>query len=329
MHTSERMTDHLAGQHGGDIAQPVLVAHDHKLKPSIFRDFAWRGQVILMLLPLLVGMTALIFVPALIGLPLAFTNYNSLDPPQFNGLQNFQDLWNDQVFHLAVRNTLGFIGVAVPLRLLGALAIAMLLHRAMRGIGAMRAAVVLPTVVPDIAWALAWLWIFNPLYGPLNVTLRAVGIEGPAWMLDETGARFAIILMLSWQFGEGFVVCLAALSDIPTAVLDQARIDGAGPWTQFRTITLPLVTPYLLVLAMRDVLFSLHANFVPAKILGQEGGPDYATTYLPMWIYTNGFGYLRLGYAAAMTWVTFLFTVVIVAATFLLVFRRRMDGWTA
>ncbi|MGI8976114.1 MAG: carbohydrate ABC transporter permease [Thermomicrobiales bacterium] len=316
MRTSGRPTDQLAG-------------HDHKRRNRIFRDFAWRGQVILLLLPLLVGMTSLVFLPALIGLPLAFTNYNSLNPPTFNGLQNFQDLWNDQVFHLAVRNTLGFIGVAVPLRLLGALAIAMLLHRAMRGIGAMRAAVVLPTVVPDIAWALAWLWIFNPLYGPLNLALRAVGIEGPAWMLDETGARFAIILMLSWQFGEGFVVCLAALSDIPTAVLDQARIDGAGPWTQFRTITLPLVAPYLLVLAMRDVLFSLHANFVPAKILGQEGGPDYATTYLPMWIYINGFGYLRLGYAAAMTWVTFLFTVVIVAATYLLVFRRRMDGWTA
>ena len=292
-----------------------------------FRGFAWKGQIILLLLPFLAGIALLVFLPALLGLPLAFTSYNSVDPPQFNGLQNFRDLWNDRVFHLSLRNTLGFIAAAVPLRLLGALAVAMLLLRRVWGVGPMRAAIVLPTVVPDIAWALAWLWIFNPIYGPLNILLRTVGIDGPAWMLEENGARFAIILMMSWQFGEGFVICLGALGDVPGEILDQARIDGANRWAQFFHITLPLIAPYLMVLVVRDTLFSLHANFVPAKILGQEGGPNYATTYLPMWIYTNAFGYLRLGYAAAMTWVTFLFTFAIVMSMFYLISRRN-GGWT-
>jgi multiple sugar transport system permease protein len=216
----------------------------------------------------------------------------------------------------------------VPLRLIGALGIALLLQRRTRGAGPMRAAVVLPTVVPDVAWALAWLWILNPLYGPLNIALRAIGIEGPAWMLDETGARFAIILMLSWQLGEGFVVCLGALSDIPAEILDQARVDGATGREQLRGIVLPLIAPYLVVLTARDVLFSLHANFVPAKILGQDGGPNYATTYLPMWVYTNAFGYLRLGYAAAMTWVTFLISIALVVAMWLLL-SRRVGAWQA
>jgi multiple sugar transport system permease protein len=147
-------------------------------------------------------------------------------------------------------------------------------------------------------------------------------------MLDETGARVAIILMLSWQLGEGFVVCLGALSDIPAEILDQARVDGAHGWEQFHAIVLPLIAPYLLILVMRDILFSLHANFVPAKILGQDGGPNYATTYLPMWIYTNAFGYLRLGYAAAMTWVTFLASLVMVIALYL-VMTRRFGAWQA
>jgi multiple sugar transport system permease protein len=289
-------------------------------------DLAWRGQTWLLLAPFLFGIVTLILVPAVLGLPLAFTDYSSLAPPRFTGLQNFRDLWHDDIFRLSLRNTFGFILVAVPLRLVGALGIALLLQRRTRGAGAMRAAVVLPTVVPDVAWALAWLWILNPLYGPLNIALRAVGIEGPAWMLDETGARFAIILMLSWQLGEGFVVCLGALSDIPAEILDQARVDGAQGWEQLRSIVLPLIAPYLVVLTARDVLFSLHANFVPAKILGQDGGPNYATTYLPMWIYTNAFGYLRLGYAAAMTWVTFLISIALVLAMWLLL-SRRIGRW--
>ena len=277
----------------------------------------------LLLTPFLIGIALLIFVPALIGIPLAFTKYNAVDAPQFTGLQNFRDLWNDRIFHLSLRNTFGFIAAAVPLRLIGALAFAMLLVHRFRGVGPMRAAIVLPTVVPDIAWALAWLWIFNPLYGPLNILLRTIGIEGPAWMLDENGARFAVILMLSWQLGEGFVVCLGALSDIPSELMDQARVDGANRWDKFIGVILPFIAPYLMVLVVRDTLFSLHANFVPAKILGQEGGPNYATTYLPMWIYTNGFSYLRLGYAAAMTWVTFLLSLALVIAAWWILIRRN------
>ena len=290
--------------------------------------FAGRGQSWLWLAPFLFGNVTLILVPAAIGLPLAFTDYTSLAPPRFTGLQNFRDLWHDDIFRLSLRNTAGFILVAVPLRLVGALGIALLLQRRTWGAGPMRAAIVLPTVVPDVAWALAWLWILNPLYGPLNIALRAIGIDGPAWMLHETGARFAIILMLSWQLGEGFVVCLGALSDIPAEILDQARIDGARGWAHMRDIVLPLIAPYLVVLTARDVLFSLHANFVPAKILGQDGGPNYATTYLPMWIYTNAFGYLRLGYAAAMTWVTFLISIALVLAMWLLL-SRRVGPWQA
>lgn len=142
-------------------------------------------------------------------------------------------------------------------------------------------------------------------------------------MLEENGARFAIVLLMTWQFGEGFVVCLGALSDIPAEILEQSRVDGANRQIQFLTVTLPLISPYLLLLVVRDTLFSLHANFVPAMILGQDGGPNYATTYLPTRIYINAFGYLRLGYAAAMTWATFVFTLMLLLVSLLVLNRLR------
>lgn len=264
-----------------------------------------------MLAPYLLGVAALVVVPALIGLPLAFADYNALEAPVANGLANFRELLRDDLFWRAIFNSLVYIGLAVPLRLLGALGLALLLFRRFRGVGGYRAAVYLPTVVPDIAWALLWLWVFNPIYGPLNQFLALFGIPGPAWMIEEWGARFAIVFMMSWQIGEGLVVCLAGLGDIPGEVLEQSAVDGASAWQSFFRITLPLLAPILLILLFRDTIYSLQSNFVPALIVGRGGGPNYATLFLPMYVYTNAFDYLRFGYAAAMTWAMYLFTAVI------------------
>ena len=260
-----------------------------------------RVQVGLMLAPYLAGLCVLVVLPAAAGFGLAFTEYDALRPPRFAGLANFRELVNDEVFRISVGNSLFYIALAVPLRLVGALAVARLLLRPAWGVRAYRALVYLPTVIPDMAWALIWLWILNPIYGPLNQTLALVGVDGPAWMVDEASARFGIVLMMSWQIGEGFVVCLAGLQNVPRDLLDQAAIDGSSAWGAFWTVTLPSIAPVLLILLFRDTIFSFQANFVPALIVGRGGGPDYATTFLPMYIYSTAFGYLRFGYAAAAT----------------------------
>jgi multiple sugar transport system permease protein len=260
-----------------------------------------RLQIGLMLAPYLIGVAALVVLPAVAGFALAFTEYNALQPPQFAGLANFRDLIDDEIFRIAVANSLFYIALAVPLRLAGALLTARLLLRPRRGTHLYRATVYLPTVIPDMAWALIWLWILNPLYGPLNQTLALLGLGGPAWMTDPTSARLAIVLMMSWQIGEGFVICLASLQNVSRDLLDQAAIDGSSAWRTFLTVTLPSIAPGLLILTFRDTIFSFQSNFVPALIVGRGGGPDYATMFLPMYIYTTAFGYLRFGYAAAMT----------------------------
>ena len=283
-----------------------------------------RVQIGLMLAPYLAGLAILVLLPGVAGLGLAFTEYSALEPPAFAGLANFREWLGDDIFRIAVANSLLYIVLAVPLRLLGALLTARLLLRPRRGAGGLRAAIYLPTVVPDMAWALIWLWILNPLYGPLNQTLSFAGIAGPAWMLDPVLARLAIVLMMSWQIGEGFVVCLASLQHVPRDLLDQAAVDGSSAWATFRTVTLPSIAPALLFLLFRDTIFSFQANFVPALIVGRGGGPDFATTYLPMYIYTTAFGYLRFGYAAALSCVMYAITALVLWLQF-----RAASSWGA
>ncbi len=285
---------------------------------------SYGAQLWLLLTPFLLGISFLVLLPALLGLPLAFTAYNALEPPVFVGLDNFVEMAGDRLFWLAIFNSLFYVALAVPLRIAGALIVALLLFRRMRGGGAYRAAFYLPSVVPDIAWALLWLWVFNPIYGPLNQFLAIAGIPGPAWMVEEYGARFAIVFMMVWQIGEGLVVCLAALGDIPGETLEQSAVDGASAWQSLWRITLPLLAPILLILLMRDTVFSLQANFVPALIVGRGGGPNYATTFLPMYVYTNAFDYLRFGYAAAMTWSMYLLTALILLGQYRVAVRWRL-----
>ncbi|CAA9578783.1 MAG: hypothetical protein AVDCRST_MAG19-3774 [uncultured Thermomicrobiales bacterium] len=284
----------------------------------------YRGQLWLMLAPYLLGLALLVVVPALVGLPLALTAYNALEPARFVGFDNLVELATDPIFRTSVFNSGVYVALAVPLRLLGALGLAFLLFRPGRGVGAGRAAVYLPTVVPDVAWALLWLWLLNPAYGPVNGLLALVGLPGPAWMVEEWGARSAVILMLVWQIGEGLVACLAALGDIPAETLEQSAVDGAGVWQTLRGVTLPLLAPVLLILLFRDTIFSLQSTFVPALILGDGGGPNYATTFIPMWIYTNAFEYLRYGYAMAMTWTMYGLTALLLFGQYRVARRWRL-----
>ncbi len=286
--------------------------------------FGWRPEprsrerlvYLLMLAPYLVGITMLVLLPGLAGFALAFTNYDAIGSPHFSGLANFRELIRDDIFHTAVGNSLFYIALAVPIRLVGALLTARLLLRPAPGSRLFRAAVYLPTVVPDMAWALIWLWLLNPIYGPINQLLASIGVNGPAWMAEPTSARLAIVMMMSWQIGEGFVICLASLQDVSRDLLDQAAVDGASAWRAFRSVTLPSIAPALLLLLFRDTVFSLQANFVPALIVGDGGGPQRATTYLPMYIYSTAFGNLRFGYAAAMSLAMYAITALVLLLQF-------------
>jgi multiple sugar transport system permease protein len=282
-----------------------------------------RWSLALMLTPYLVGLTLLIVVPGLITITLALFEYDLIRPAGFVGLDNFRELAGDGLFWTSLRNSLHYVAFAVPLRLLGALGLALLLHPRFRAVGAYRTAAYLPTVVPDVAYALLWLWIFNPLYGPVNILLGAVGAPTPPWLTGAGATQAAVIIMSLFQIGEGFLVAMATRQSIPGELYELIAIEGARPLDSFRQITLPMMAPTLLLLLCRDTIFSLQASFVPALIMTGGGPPPYATTYLPLFVYTNGFEYLRYGYAAAAAVVMLAVTAAIVLVQYRIVKRWR------
>ncbi|MFW6096705.1 MAG: carbohydrate ABC transporter permease, partial [Chloroflexota bacterium] len=208
-------------------------------------------------------------------------------------------------------NSLALVILPVPLRVLGAFLLARLMQRGGRWLPWFRAAVYLPSVIPTAAYALAWLWILNPLYGPLNMLLRAAGVAGPAWLAEPAWAKPGLVLMFLWQIGEGFLVSLAVLQDLPLEIEDAARIDGAGAWNVLRYVMLPLAAPILLLLMFRDAILTFQESFV-AIMLMTQGGPYYATFTLPLFVYEQAFDLLAFGTASAALWVMYLLTGLIV-----------------
>jgi len=278
----------------------------------------------LFLLPFLLGSLVLIVLPALITVGVAFTKYNAIQPPVWVGLDNFRTLWNSPLARLSLRSSLQFIFLAVPLRVLGALALAMLVQPAGRLFGGLRAAVYLPTIIPEGAFALIFLWILNPLYGPLNAVLGGLGLPTPDWLLNPTTARLSFVLMALFTIGEGMVVLLVGLKTIPKVYYEVARVDGAGAWQSFWRITLPLLTPWLLVLTFRDIVVSLQNTFTPSFVM-TYGGPYYATTFIPLLLFELAFDLFDFGAAAAMMVVMYILTGLLVIGIINLVGLSNRD----
>ncbi|HEY0604414.1 MAG TPA: sugar ABC transporter permease [Herpetosiphonaceae bacterium] len=252
-----------------------------------------------LLLPYLVGTIVLVALPALLTFALAFTQYDGLSAPVWIGLGNFRELFANPLVWTAIQNSVYFVVLAVPLRLLGALSLALLLKRRSRANGVYRAAIYLPTIIPDVAYALIWLWIFNPVYGPLNTILGSLGLPAPAWLVEPSTAKLAIVIMSLFQIGEGFVVLLAGLHDIPEDFYASAALDGGSRWQMFCRITLPLLAPWLLLLTIRDITLSAQSTFTPAYIM-TDGGPYFSTLFMPLLIFDEAFERFRMGSGAAM-----------------------------
>ncbi|MGH2686504.1 MAG: carbohydrate ABC transporter permease, partial [Actinomycetota bacterium] len=237
-----------------------------------------RRTLLLMLAPFGIGVAVLIVVPAVVTFVLSLFDYDLLTPAEFRGLGNFTELFGDDIFRISLRNSLHYILFAVPLRLLGAVGVALLLHRRFRGVGVYRTATYLPTVVPDVAYALLWLWILNPLYGPMNLALVALGFPPVDWLTSPGAARAGVIIMSLFTIGEGFVVALATRQEVPDELYELASLEGVGSWRVFGGVTLPMMAPTLALLMFRDTIFSFQANFVPALLVTGGGPPPYATT---------------------------------------------------
>lgn len=288
-------------------------------------ETGWKRTLVLALFlgPSLVGITAFVVLPILTSLGLAFTDWDLLTTPRFVGLDNFRRLLADPEFWTTLRNTVKYLVGYIPLVLILALAIAVALNQRLPARSFFRALYFLPVVTSWVAVSLMWMWLYNPVFGLVNNFLGWFGIRGPGWLFDANWAMPAVILTSVWKdTGFMMVILLAGLQGIPGEYYEAASIDGASPWQNLRFITVPLLMPALFFALMISLIGSFQV-FDQVYIM-TGGGPAGATMVLMERIVRNAFGYNRMGYAAAMSWVLFLFIFVV---SFLMTrLRRRWEA---
>ncbi|MCC7208576.1 MAG: sugar ABC transporter permease [Anaerolineae bacterium] len=272
----------------------------------------------LFMLPWLIGFFVFTAGPMLVSLYLSFTNYDLLSSPEWVGLNNYaRMIGRDNRWRDALQVTFVYVGLAVPLRLIFALSIAMILNRAVRGVSVYRAIYYLPSLLGgSVAIAVLWRELFG-LNGLVNQVLALFGIDGPSWIGHPDTALGTLVILGVWQFGSPMIIFLAGLKQIPTELYEAAQIDGANRVQQFRRVTLPLLTPIIFFNIVMQTISSFQ-SFTPAFIVsGGTGGPADATLFYSLYLYQQGFFNLRMGYASALAWILLLIVGALTAINFL------------
>jgi multiple sugar transport system permease protein len=265
----------------------------------------WKGLAFFS--PWGIGMVLFVGFPVMASMVYSFCDYSVLSAPRFIGLENFVELFNDEVFWIALKNTLVYALFALPLGLLVAFFFALLLDANVRGSNIYRTLIFLPSLTPIVATTMVWLWIFNGQYGVLNFILNKLtfgAFSGVPWLSDRSYAMPSLIMMSAWGVGNTVVIMLAAMQDVPTAIYEAADIDGASWWHKVRHITVPLISPVIYFNAIIGLIGALQVFAQPYIMTG--GGPARATLFYALRLYENAFTFLRMGYACAMAWILFL-----------------------
>jgi multiple sugar transport system permease protein len=239
------------------------------------------------------------------SLLLSFCKYDVLTTLEWIGIGNYKQMFNTDLFWKALYNTLYWVILGVPLRQASALLLALLTNQKIKGKPLFRTIFYVPSVVSGVALAMLWVWLFEPSIGLINTMLRTLGIKNPPlWLGSEEWAKPALIIMSLWGVGQGMVIYLAGLQDIPIQLYEAAEIDGAGVWHKFWKITIPLLTPSIFFNFIMGIIGSFQI-FTQAYVM-TRGGPAYSTYFYVLYIYDEGFQYMHMGYASALAWILFL-----------------------
>ena len=275
----------------------------------------------LFVLPVVLGIGIFQIYPTVFSLYASLTQWNLLTPPRWIGLDNYVDLFTtDRFFFQTMQNTGVYtFGVVVPAMII-ALIFAILLNQEIRGKYLYRAIYFVPVIVPAVAVALLWNWLYEPNFGLINSALRVIGIKGPAWLGNTEWAMRAVIIQSIWAgLGFNIVIYLSGLQSIGREYYEAASIDGAGFLHQFFYITLPLLSPVTFFILVTGVIGTFQDFTVPFIMTG--GGPAGATQLVVMYLYGLAFRLQNMGTASAVAYIVFIVIVTLTALNFLLARR--------
>lgn len=255
--------------------------------------------------PWLIGFIVFTLGPLAASFVFSFTDWTGLSSFKFVGLSNFQTLlFEDKLFWTATWNTFFYSFGAVICGTLAALFVAMLLNQNLPGTTLLRVVYYLPSIASGVAVSILWIWLFNPEVGLVNYMLSLVGIDGPLWLASQQWAKPALIIKSLWGLGANMIILLAGLQGIPVSLYEAARIDGANRWTEFRNVTLPMLSPVLFFVLIISTIASFQ--ILTDVLVMTQGGPGTATFVYVYYIYQAAFQYLKMGMASAIAWILFL-----------------------
>ena len=279
----------------------------------------------LMVAPAMLAITAFFTVPLLTAVLMSLTDFDiysvaDLHNLRFVGLKNYAELLHNQVFWQAVRTTMVYVLLGVPLTLAASLGGALLLDsRLARFRGVLRTVFFAPVVTTLVAVAVVWKYLYHPRYGLINQTLGVLGLPAIDWLGSPGWAMAAITLLAVWRsFGYGLVIYVAGLQSIPRSLYEAAELDGAGPWRRLVDVTLPMLRPTTVFVAVITTV-GLFQIFAEPYVM-TAGGPLGATTSVALLMYQQGFRWWSMGNAAAIAFM--LFGMVLLASALQLLLRR-------
>jgi len=263
--------------------------------------------------PWIIGFLAFTIGPILVSVVLSLCDYDVLHPARFVGGANYRELFADDWPYVwkALTNAAYLAGIGIPLGMMTGLAIAMLLNTRVIGMSWYRTFYYLPAIVPTVASAVLWLWVLNPYdYGLVNAGWRAtltswLGVRAPTWLSSETWAKPGLILMGLWGAGGGMIIWLAGLQGIPQHLYEAAEIDGAGAWSKFVHVTLPMLSPTIFFVMIMGTIGALQTFETVYVMTGGVGGPVDATLVPVLYLFNNAFRFFKMGYASALAWLLF------------------------
>lgn len=272
------------------------------------------------LLPNLIIFLTITVGPTIFSFITGFTVWNGIGVPKWFGLQNYIRLANDDLFLKSLKNTALYTLEFVPLVLICSVALALLFNRKARGTSMVRLFFFLPFITDMVSISYVWMFIFHLRFGILNYALELVGIPGQAWLGDTKWALFSLVILSVWRWmGYYAVIILAGLQGVPESLYEAAAIDGANRWQSFYKITLPLISPAIFFV-MTTAIISSFQVFEQMYVM-TDGGPQDSTISIAMFLYQQGFLFLRMGYASAVAWV--LFFIILIVTVFNWNVRKR------
>jgi multiple sugar transport system permease protein len=252
-----------------------------------------------MSLPYILHVALFFGFPLVFSLILVFHRWDVYTPMQFSGWANLEFLFADRLFLMALRNTMIFLVLHIPLQIVIALGIASLLNMGIRGQGVYRTLFFMPVVVSGVVVTILFQQWFAFDAGQLNRLLHSVGIGPVPWLISEWWAMPSIALMATWKnVGLYVILFLAGLQSIPKSLYEAAKMDGANAWDEFRLITLPMLNPSFVTVAILSLIGGFSLFIEPYVMTG--GGPMNATLSVMLHIYNQAFGFGQMGYGATL-----------------------------